>query len=295
MILPCHRLWALLFLLATGWYPTTQQGMKSAFCTVKVVDASGNSVSNVRVHFREASSKSEKDQITDKAGNLTVELQPGYYDITLSSPGFNPTIMRDFEVAPGEHRHLELLLKPEVRDCCVDPEGPSFEPESSKIGNLEPPTGRISLKASILGIPSQIWGKWVVIRKIPTTTISCWDDTEAKKLLGSELEYSEKVFRWKDVVIADPAAEVENVSAEQFHDQNSGTGANSSQVTFRQLGIKAKHVLRVSIQHPPAKITGATVEIPGDQILVKNRDTIIFGACNIYFEAKRAAMDASAN
>ena len=76
------------------------------------------------------------------------------------------------------------------------------------------------------------------------------------------------------------------VSAEQFHDEYSGTGSNSSQITFRQLGITAKQVLLISIHHHSANITGETNEIPGDEVLVKNKDTIIFAACNAYFEAK---------
>ena len=138
-------------------------------------------------------------------------------------------------------------------------------------------------------VPEQIWGKWVVSRKIPTTTISCWDEAEAKTLLGTQIEYSSEVFRWKDEVTAHPTAEAKIVSAEQFHDDNSGKGSNSSQITFRQLGITAKQVMVISIHHPPAEITGGTIEIPGDEVLVKNKDTIIFAACNVYFEAKRVS------
>lgn len=143
-------------------------------------------------------------------------------------------------------------------------------------------------------VPEQIWGKWVVSREIPTTTISCWDETEAKALLGTEIEYSAQVFRWKDVVTAHPVAEVRMVSAEQFHDENSGTGVNSSQITFRQLGIKAKQAMSITVHHAPANITGGTIEIPGDEVLVKNKDAIIFSACNIYFEAKRVSAASSA-
>jgi hypothetical protein len=56
-------------------------------------------------------------------------------------------------------------------------------------------------------IPEQIWGKWLVTRQIPTTTISCWGTAEAKTLLGTEIEYSAEVFRWKDVVTTRPVAE----------------------------------------------------------------------------------------
>jgi hypothetical protein len=136
-------------------------------------------------------------------------------------------------------------------------------------------------------IPQDIWGKWVVSREIPTTSISCWGDTEARALLGTEIEYSPELFRWKDVVTSHPIAETKMISAEQFHDDNSGSGSNSSQITFSQLGIKAKEAMQISIRHPPAEITGATIEIPGDKVLVKSKDTIIFAVCNVYFEARR--------
>lgn len=136
-------------------------------------------------------------------------------------------------------------------------------------------------------IPEQLWGKWVVSREIPTTTISCWGKAEAKALLGTEIEYSREVFRWKDVITSHPVAETKMVSTEPFHDDNSGKGSNSSQVTFLQLGIKEKETMQISIQHPLASITGGTGEIPGDEVLVKDKDTIIFSACDVYFEARR--------
>jgi hypothetical protein len=138
-------------------------------------------------------------------------------------------------------------------------------------------------------IPEQIWGKWVVSRELPTTTISCWGETEAKALLGTEIEYSRDVFRWKDIVIRQPVAEAKMMSADKFNTEQSGQGSNSSQVTFRQLGIKQKEALQVVIHHPPADVTGATVEVPGDEVLVKDKNTLVFSTCNIYFEARRLA------
>jgi hypothetical protein len=138
-------------------------------------------------------------------------------------------------------------------------------------------------------IPQQLWGKWVVTREIPTTTISCWGSAEAKTLLGTEIEYSKALFRWKNVVTEHPVAESTVVSAEQFYDDNSGQGSNSSQVAFRQLGIKASKATQILIHHPPAAITGNTIEIPGDEVLLESKNTIIFSACNVYFEAKRVS------
>jgi hypothetical protein len=136
-------------------------------------------------------------------------------------------------------------------------------------------------------IPSTIKGKWIIQRELPTRTISCWGDADAKKIIGTQIEYSDKIFRWGRVVTNNPTAEARMVTASQFNKENSSPSSNGSQVDFRQLGIFAKQALEISIHHDPAEITGATVEIPGDSLLVKNSNTIVFSVCNLYFEAKR--------
>ena len=86
-------------------------------------------------------------------------------------------------------------------------------------------------------------------------------------------------------LLCTPSAEIKKCRLE------SGQGSRSSQVTFSQLGMKEKEALLISIHHPPANITGAMVEIPGDEVLAKNKDAIIVSACNVYFEAKRVSKD----
>jgi len=137
-------------------------------------------------------------------------------------------------------------------------------------------------------IPKEIWGKWVVTRELPARTISCWGEKEAKALLGTEIEYSRELFRWKNIVTNHPVAKTEIVTAAQFHDDNSGHGRDSSQVTFAEIGITAKEARQIWIQHPPANITGATIEIPGDSVLIKDKDSVVFSVCGLYFEAERA-------
>jgi hypothetical protein len=136
-------------------------------------------------------------------------------------------------------------------------------------------------------IPSTIWGKWIVRRQLPTGTISCWGEEDAKQIIGTQIEYSDKIFRWKDVSTSNPIAEERTVTSDKFRDENSSPSSNGSQVSFHQLGIVAKQAKEISIHHEPANISGATIEIPGDSVLVKDPNTIIFSVCNLYFEAKR--------
>src|SRR5690348_11096183 len=143
-------------------------------------------------------------------------------------------------------------------------------------------------------IRKEIWGKWVVVRILPANTISCWDEIQAKALINTEIDYSPESFRRKNVVTKNPTATAKVITAEQFHQDNSGGASDSSQVTFEQLGIKSKKANEITIHPPPADITGGTIEIPGDEVLVKDKDTIIVSACNVYFEARRVSAAASA-
>jgi hypothetical protein len=142
--------------------------------------------------------------------------------------------------------------------------------------------------ANAQSVPKILWGRWVVRRELPTTTIACWGEHEAKGVIGTEVEYSSELFRWNKIIAKNPQAQTTVISASRFHDENSGGGANDSQVTFRQLGIKAETATQIVIRHPPANVTIGTIEIPGDFVLVKDRNTIIIAACNVYFEAKRS-------
>jgi hypothetical protein len=95
--------------------------------------------------------------------------------------------------------------------------------------------------------------------------------SRSQKVIGTELAYSAQSFRWKDVRAKNPTATTRTLTAQQFHDENSGAGSNSSQVTLAQLGITTDHVLEIKISHPDASITGATSEIPGDTLLSKEK------------------------
>jgi len=136
-------------------------------------------------------------------------------------------------------------------------------------------------------IPEELWGKWIIRRELPTSTISCWGEDDARAIIGTEIEYKADFFRWQHEVGRGLAARVAIVTAKQFHDENSGGSVNSSQVSFRQLGISTATARQVTIDHDPAKITAATTEIPGDVVLLKNHNTIIFSVCNLFFEASR--------
>jgi len=154
-------------------------------------------------------------------------------------------------------------------------------------------TGLVAVVATIFAAaqtqptPKEIWGRWEVRRELPTRTISCWGESDARRIIGTQIEYSDKIFRWKQIIVNNPVADERIVTADQFRKENSSPSADGSQIDFQQLGILDRQTKEISIRHDPANITRATVEIPGDSVLVKNADTIVFSVCSIYFEATR--------
>jgi hypothetical protein len=136
-------------------------------------------------------------------------------------------------------------------------------------------------------MPARIVGTWVITHQLPTRTISCWSGEDARKLIKTEIQYSDKVFRWDKATIEDPVVEVRTVTAQQFHDENSGAGPHGSQISLLELGISSASITEIAIKHSPSHLFAETTEIPGDDVVVKDSTTIVFSVCNLYFEGKR--------
>ena len=77
---------------------------------------------------------------------------------------------------------------------------------------------------------------------------------------------------------------IRTVTDDEFRKENSG---GDSPASFAQLGIRARSVLEVDLQHEDADITGATTEVPGDSVLLAGPNRIVVSACGVYFEATR--------
>lgn len=139
------RICVLLFLVTTSWHVAAHEEKNVAFVTVKVLDPVGRPVTNARVRFVARSSSNEREQTeqtTSETGMATVELKPGTFDLTATSPEFGFLMMHDVEVKRGDHRQLNVVLEapvPVIIDFVDFVEG--LEPERSPIlGNLEEST-----------------------------------------------------------------------------------------------------------------------------------------------------------
>lgn len=150
---------------------------------------------------------------------------------------------------------------------------------------LAPAVTAQALESSV--VPQELMGQWKVVKQFNTQTISCWSNEDAKKVLGTTVEYGPKEITWRNHHAKVEGATVRTISAESFAKENSSPSVNGSQIGFKQLKIAAQTVKQVTIQHAGAEITGSTVEFPGDEVLLKSADTLVFSLCNLYFEARR--------
>lgn len=144
----------------------------------------------------------------------------------------------------------------------------------------------MAVSSTTTDVPESLRGTWTVTRIIPTATITCWGEQDSKKLIGTYIEYSARGFRWQDIQTNSADITLDRLTGEQFHDRNSGGGGR---FTGFLEGPRdgTPEVTQISFSHPDATISGATNEIPGDRVLIKDRNTVVFSVCNVWFEAKR--------
>ncbi|BBO62579.1 TPA: hypothetical protein ACGCBI_003970 [Serratia marcescens] len=137
-------------------------------------------------------------------------------------------------------------------------------------------------------IPKQLLGNWRVNKIVPTQTTGCWDQQQAQSLIGGKISYKADAFSWNDTALKSEGATVSTVEAQEFVEDNAGS---SSYIDFPMLGISTPSVERVAIQHADTVIKGITDQgtdgVPGDNVLVKDANTLILSLCNVWFEAQR--------
>ena len=131
-------------------------------------------------------------------------------------------------------------------------------------------------------LPSRLQGTWRISRVLPTGNPACWGKEQAQPLLGSTLTYSDTAIRWRggSVPLNDITSRI--LTDDQFQKENTAA-------SFAQLGIRARTITEVDLQHDDMDITGATTEVPGDSVLLAAPNRIVVSACGVYFEATRTS------
>ena len=138
-------------------------------------------------------------------------------------------------------------------------------------------------------LPQQVAGTWKITRVLPARSgAACWSEKEVQPLVGSLLEYSQHTMRWQGGAIPLHGVTTRAVSSADLAEEAPATAGRAA-LTLADLGIQARGVTEVNLQHEDADITGSTTEVPGDSILVAGPGRIIVSACGVYLEARRLA------
>jgi hypothetical protein len=137
-------------------------------------------------------------------------------------------------------------------------------------------------------IPFQLWGSWTVTREIPTQTITCWDDKQAKTLIGTRIEYGPHYLRWSNIDNLNVTASESIFDAQSFWSAYSSPASDGSQVDFAQLGISTPLIVSVSLSGFTKSEQRDDGAPPGSNVLLKSSTRIIFEVCNVYFEASKS-------
>lgn len=130
-------------------------------------------------------------------------------------------------------------------------------------------------------LPSALRGSWRITRVLPTSNTACWGREQAAPLVGSTLTYATRQMRWKGGSVPLEDVSTRSLTEEQFQKE-------SGRASFAELGIRARAVTEVDLQHEDMDITGSTTEVPGDAILLAGPNRIVVSACGVYFEATRS-------
>ena len=145
--------------------------------------------------------------------------------------------------------------------------------------------GLAAVTAGAQAMPSGIVGTWHITRILPTHNTACWDEAQAKSLVGSALRYRQGAMTWKGGEVSIPEALSRTLSRRKFTDEY--------KVDLTQLGVHAPAVTEIDLQHDDADITGATTEVPGDTVVLAGPGRIVVSACGVFYEAIRGTRAAS--
>jgi len=129
-------------------------------------------------------------------------------------------------------------------------------------------------------MPPSILGKWRVVKILPTHNPQCWDQDQAKSMVGTTLTYQDHALIWHGGVERISDALSRRLSRRNFQEEY--------KVDLPELGIDAGSVEEIDLQHEDADVTGSTTEVPGDTVVIVGPGRIVVSACGVFYSAIRA-------
>src|SRR5450755_742277 len=96
-------------------------------------------------------------------------------------------------------------------------------------------------------MPSSIAGTWRIVKILQTRNVQCWNEVQARSMVGTTLTYQERAMVWHGVVEPISAALSRTLSRRGFLEEY--------KVDLPELGIAADSVEEIDLQHEDADLT----------------------------------------
>ena len=135
------------------------------------------------------------------------------------------------------------------------------------------------ISASAQSMPTAIQGKWRIVKILPTHNAQCWDEDQAKSMVGTTLTYQEHAMVWRGGVEPISDALSRTLSRRSFQEEY--------KVDLPELGIATPSIEEIDLQHEDADVTGSTTEVPGDTVVIAGPGRIVVSACGVFYSAVR--------
>ncbi len=153
-----------------------------------------------------------------------------------------------------------------------------------------PAQSRVTLSAAVLAsalavlagpnmawaqMPKELGGCWQTTRVLQTSNVQSLTPAAARAFLGRKLKFSPSLARSGDAVLQLPQYYVRQVKAADF--------ADAFAIPLKDIGITENSALEVDIYREKNQLT----EFPGNLVLLKNKQSILWNWRGVFFEAKR--------
>ena len=124
-------------------------------------------------------------------------------------------------------------------------------------------------------MPKELAGCWQTTRALQTSNPQSLSPAEARAFLGRKLRFTPSLARSGDAVLKAPQYYVRQVKASDF--------ADAFTITLKDIGISGDSAVEVDIYREKNQLT----EFPGNLVLLKNKQSILWNWRGVFFEAKR--------
>ncbi len=129
--------------------------------------------------------------------------------------------------------------------------------------------------AALAQMPKELGGCWQTTKALQTSNVRSLTPVEANTFLGRKLLFSPALARSGGTSLQSPQYYVRKVAAADF--------ADAFGIAFRDIGILEKSAVEIDIYREKNQLT----EFPGNLVLIKNSQSILWNWRGVFFEASR--------